>query len=88
MQYQQSPFTLNQRSSHPNLTLNFVWEQFARDFDEDRRREQLIRAEMNRRKEAGPLPGQTEKQFEYSCRYHEVQIDLTKEHGWYRLYVD
>ena len=71
----------------PEVELS-VWEKFARDDDEDRRREQLIRAEMNRRKEAGPLPGQTEKQFEYSCRYHEVQIELTNEHGWQPLYVD
>jgi hypothetical protein len=64
------------------------WEKFSRDDDEDQRREALIRDEIVRRKETGPLPGQTEKEFEYSCRWYEVGIDLTKQHGWNPLYLD
>jgi hypothetical protein len=63
-------------------------EKFFRDDDEDKRRDIVIREEINRRKEVGPLPGQTEKDFEYYCRWNEVETDLTKQHGWYRLYVD
>jgi hypothetical protein len=75
----------NTSEPQPELTAR---EKFARDDDEDQRRAAIIREEMNRRKDAGPLPGQTAKEFEYYRRWHEIGIDLTKQHGWQPLYVD
>ena len=63
------------------------FDKFFADDAEDSRRKVLIDAESQRRRDAGPIKGQTAKDFEYYCRWYEVRLDLEKKHKWKPLYV-